>query len=126
MRREGVTLLAGGLLLALSLVAIFWLNGGELITTLAFAAGVIVVVGSLYRFVEIRGREDERVKKVVAFAALNAWLTTMLLLMGLVALAYLDCLEHMSPMRLLALIALIMLAVFAGWYVYYSIRGDVE
>lgn len=123
---EKMLITLGALLVAACLSYMFWQDAASLPVTMLFAAGMILVIGLLYRHAESGGREDERIRKAVAFAGLNSWLSAMLLLMGLVSLIAIGSLTRLSTLRLAVLVTFMMLLLFAGWYSFYAIRGDTE
>lgn len=117
---------AGSAVVFITLALTFLLNNLDIYIIIAFAVGIILVVGILSRYSECGNKEDERVKKIVAFSMMNSWTSTLMLLAMLLVLSTLDLLARMSTIRIMCLTMFIMLVIYYGWYIYYSFKGDVE
>lgn len=123
---EKPLLALGVLLMIVSLCIICWQDAASLPAVVLLMAGTIVTTSVLYVYTGARAREDERIRKAIAFASLNSWLILLWMVTGLIFSIGIYGQTGMSTLRLATLVLLIMLAVFAGWYVYYMIKGDVE
>jgi hypothetical protein len=108
-----------------SLGWMFFLNRIDLIALVAFAIGIILVVGTLSRYNQCGSPEDERMRKVAAFSMMNSWVSGVTFLATLLVIAYFSWGFVLSGIQVICLTIMLMLAMFYGWYVYYSSKGDV-
>ncbi len=126
MSLERYLLFAGSVLSLITLGLIYWFNTANLLVIIVFIVGMALTIGSLSKNTQCTTVKDERTRKITAFAMMNAGITTMVLLTGLLALIFLGSLHNRSPLQIISLPLLILVFVFLCWYTYYSIKGDVE
>ncbi len=110
-----------------SLLWMFFLDHIDLIPLVAFAIGIILVVGTLSRYNQCNSPEDERMRKVAAFSMMNSWVSGVTLLAMLLVIQYLNWWRYvMSGLQVICLTIMVLLVTYYGWYVYYSSKGDIE
>jgi uncharacterized membrane protein len=109
-----------------SLAAIFFMDRIDIIALTAFVFGIIVVVGSLSRYNQCNSPEDERMRKIAAFAMMNSWVAGITLMSMLLVMTYFNWGHALSSIQAVSLTIILMLGTFYAWYLYYSFRGDVS
>jgi hypothetical protein len=109
-----------------ALAIIFFTNRMEIYVLAAFVFGIIVTLGSLSVVAGCGYKEDERLKKIIAFSLMNSWVTGVTLLSTVLFLSYFNWLSPLSSIQAMSLTIAIMLLMFYCWYAYYSLKGDVE
>jgi hypothetical protein len=65
-------------------------------------------------------------RKIDAFSLMNSWVSGVTLMAMLLVLAYFNWGRALSGVQVICLTIFLMLATFYGWYLYYSLKGDVE
>jgi hypothetical protein len=117
----------GSALVFVSLGAMFFLNRIEIIPLVVFVFSIILVVGTLSRYNQCNSPEDERMRKVAAFSMMNSWVSGVTLLAMLLAIQYFNLWGYvLSGLQVISITIMLMLATFYGWYIYYSMKGDIE
>lgn len=104
----------------------FFLDRLDAIPVVAFAIGILLVVGTLSRYNQCGSPEDERMRKVAAFAMMNSWISGITLMATLLMLWFFNFGRALSGVQVICLAIALMLAMYYGWYVYYALKGDVE
>ena len=102
------------------------LHGGLVMVAIVFGAVALSIVIDLvrHRFSWLHP-EDERKMKIMAQASFNTFVATVLLFAGMASLHDLDLLPEIGTEALLVTGMIVMVLIFAGWFVYYTVRGDV-
>ncbi len=110
-----------------SLGWMFFLDRIDLVPLVAFAIGIILVVGTLSRYNQCNSPEDERMRKVAAFSMMNSWVSGVTLLAMLLIIQYLNWWGYvMSGLQVICLTIMVLLVTYYAWYAYYSLKGDVD
>ena len=117
---------AGSTIVFITLALTFFLNDLNFYVILLFAVGAILVLGILSRYSECGNKEDERLKKIAAYAMMNAWTSTFMLLAIFLVFSTFNVFTELSTVQIMCLTMFMMLVVYYGWYVYYGFKGDVE
>jgi len=116
-----------GSAIAIAALAIIFFTGHlEIYVLGVFVFGIIVTLGSLSVMAGCGHKEDERLKKIIAFSLMNSWVTGVTLLSTVLFLSYFNWLGPLSAIQAMSLTIAIMLLMFYCWYAYYSLKGDVE
>lgn len=115
----------GSALVFLSLGAMFFLNRIDIIPLVAFAIGIILVVGTLSRYNQCGSPEDERMRKVAAFSMMNSWVSGVTLMATLLVIQYFSWGFVLSGLQVICLTIVVLLVTYYAWYVYYSSKGDI-
>ncbi len=115
----------GSAFVFVSLAAMFFMDRIDILALVAFAFGIILVVGTLSRFNQCGSPEDERMRKVAAFSMMNSWVSGITLMSTLLVLAYFNWGQALSGVQVICLTIFLMLVTLYGWYLYYSFKGDV-
>jgi tellurite resistance protein TehA-like permease len=116
----------GSAIVFLSLGAMFFLNRIDIIPLVAFAIGIILVVGTLSRYNQCGSPEDERMRKVAAFSMMNSWVSGVTLMATLLVIQYFNLGGYvMSGLQVICLTIVVLLLTYYGWYIYYSSKGDI-
>jgi hypothetical protein len=116
----------GSAFVFVALAAMFFLNRVDILALVAFVFGIIIVVGTLSRFNQCGSPEDERMRKIAAFSLMNSWASGVTLMGTLLVLTYFSWGHVLSGVQVICLTIFLMLITFYGWYIYYSLKGDVE
>lgn len=117
----------GSAIVFVTLAIIFFMNSINLFVLAAFVFGIVLVVGTLTRYAGWGCEtEDERLKKIVAFSMMNSWVSCISLMWTLLLMYYLNWSYPLSGIQVISLSIFMMLLIFHCWYVYYSLKGDVE
>jgi hypothetical protein len=116
----------GSAFVFVSLAVMFYMNSIDVLALGAFAFGIIVVVGSLSRYNQCGSTEDERMRKIAAFSMMNSWVSGVTLMSTLLVLIYFNWGHTLSGIQVICLTIFLMLMTFYAWYLYYSLKGDVE
>lgn len=117
----------GSAIVFVTLAIMFFTNSIDIIVLAAFVFGIILVVGTLTSYAGW-GCEanDERLKKIVAFSMMNSWVSCISLLWTLLLLYYFKWGHALSGVQVISLTIFMMLLIFYCWYIYYSMKGDVD
>lgn len=116
----------GSAIAFVALAIMFFTDSLNILVLAAFVFGMVVTIGLLSNYSGCGDREDERVKKIAAFSLMNSWVSGVTLLSTLLAIAYFNWMRALSPIQVMSLTIFVMLLNFYAWYMYYSIKGDVE
>jgi uncharacterized membrane protein len=117
----------GSAIVFVTLAIMFFTNSINIFVLAAFVLGIIFVIGTLTRYAGWGcDTEDERLRKIVAYSMMNSWVSSISLLWTLMLFYYFKWSYPLSGIQVISLTIAVMLAIFYGWYVYYSFRGDVE
>ncbi len=115
----------GSAFVFVSLAAMFFLNRTDILALVAFVFGIVIVVGTLSRFNQCGGPEDERMRKIAAFSLMNSWVSGVTLMSTILVMIYFNWWNMLSSVQVICLTIFVLLVTFYGWYIYYSFKGDV-
>ena len=118
----------GSAIVFVTLAIIFFMNSISLFVLASFVFGIILVIGTLTSYAGWGGEvTDERRKKIVAYSMMNSWVSCISLLWTLMLVDYFKWWgTSLSGIQVMSITIFMMLLIFYGWYVYYSLKGDVE
>lgn len=116
----------GSAIVFVTLAIMFFTNSINILALVAFAFGIILVVGTLSRYNQCGSPEDERMRKVAAFSMMNSWVSVVTFMATLLVLIYFSWGQTLSAVQVISLTIILMLLTFYGWYVYYSRKGDID
>ena len=125
-RSKEYVLWLGSAIAIAALGVMFFTNKLEIYVLCAFVFGIVVMLGSLSVMAGCGNTEDERLKKIMAFSLMNSWVLGVTLMSTLLLMIYFKWTSVLSGIQVISLTIFLMLATFYVWYVYYSVRGDVE
>lgn len=109
-----------------ALAHLFYVDSISIYVLVAFIFGIAIVVGTLSRYSQYGGTEDEHMRKIAAFSMMNSWASGISLMSTLLVLTYFSWGRTLSGIQVISLAIMLLLVTFYGWYVYYSFKGDVE
>lgn len=116
----------GSALVFVSLGTMFFLDSINIVALAAFVFGIMIVVGTLSRYNQCGSPEDERMRKIAAFSMMNSWVAGVTFMGALLVLMYFSWGQTLSAVQVISLTIIVMLLIFYVWYVYYSLKGDIE
>jgi uncharacterized membrane protein len=125
-RHLNYALWLGSAFVFVSLGVMFFLDRIDVIPLVAFVFGIILVVGTLSRFNQCGSPEDERMRKLAAFSMMNSWVSGVTLMAMLLVLWFFNWGQMLSGVQIISLTITVLLVTYYGWYIYYSLKGDVD